>query len=157
MAASRRAVAGCLIALLTCALAGCNEVSKTAVANCKTDPSAHLKSWQGAWKLVSAIWNGEPQRGDVRWLIDADSYTVRRNGKDAEHNTFKLDACQKHIDVFHHNVPKGTYGGSLKGVYEIESDRLRVTYDPTARQYPKSLSAAPGSKLMFYEFRRESR
>ena len=154
----RRAFPACLIALLSCGLVGCKEdVGKTVAAACKADQSKDAKQFQGTWKLVSATWNGEAQKGDVRWLVDADSYTVRLKGADLERNSFKLDPCQKHIDVFHHEVPKGTYGGSLKGIYEIEGDLLKVAYDPTARQYPRSLGAAPGSRLVFYEFRRESR
>src|SRR5262249_17767496 len=125
----QRAFPACLIALLSCGLVGCKEdVGKAAAASCKVDPSEAARQWQGTWKLVSAIWNGEPQKGDVRWLVDADRYTVRLNGADLEHNKFKLDPCQKHIDVFHHEVPKGTYGGSLKGIYEIAGDNLKVTY-----------------------------
>ena len=157
MGALQRAVAGCLIAFLTCGLVGCNDARETAAQNCKADPSEDVRHWQGTWKLISATWNGEPQNGDVRWLVDANRYTVRLNGANVETNTFKLDACQKHIDVFHHEVPKGYYGGSAKGIYEIEGDHLRVTYDPTARQYPRSLTAAPGSRLVSYNFRRESR
>src|SRR5262245_6281938 len=126
MGALPQVVAGCLVALLGCGLAGCKDVSKAVAASCKADPAEDVRQWQGTWKLVAATWNGEPQKGDVRWLVSADRYTVRLDGTDVEHNTFKLDACEKHVDVFHHEVPKGTYGGSLKGVYEIKGDRLRV-------------------------------
>lgn len=156
MGALPQAPASCLIALMACGLVGCKDISKAVAAGCKADPAEDVRLWQGTWKLVSATWNGEPQKGDVRWLVDGDRYTVRLNGTDAEHNSFKLDPCDKHIDVFHHEVPKGTYGGSLKGVYEIKGDRLRVSYDPTARQYPRSLEARVGSKLVSYEFQRES-
>ena len=89
--------------------------------------------------------------------METDRYTVRHNGRDVEHDQYKLDPCKKHIDVFHHDVPKGAYGGSLKGIYEIKGNRLRVCYDPTARQYPKSFEAGPGSRLVLYEFQREGR
>ena len=157
MGALPQALTGCFIALVGCGLAGCKDVSKAVAAGCRADPVEDARQWQGTWKLVSATWNGEPQKGDVRWLVEADRYTVRLSGTDAEHNTFKLDPCEKHIDVFHHEVPKRTYGGSLKGVYEINGDRLRVCYDPTARQYPRSLEAGVGSRLVSYEFQRESR
>jgi uncharacterized protein (TIGR03067 family) len=157
MGALPQAVAGCFIALLSCGLIGCNASGKTDSAGCRIDPAEDARQWQGTWKLVSATWNGEPQKSDVRWLVDGDRYTVRHNGTDVEHNPFKLDACEKHIDVFHHEVPKGAFGGSLKGIYEIKGDRLQVCYDPTARRYPKSFEARSGSKLVLYEFQRESR
>ena len=65
-----------------------------------------------------------------------------------------LDASNKHIDVFHHDTPPGTYGGKLKGIYEI-NDSLTVCYDLTAERYPKSLDAPRGSRQVLYKFRRE--
>ena len=156
MGAFPQALAACLISFAACGLAGCKDVGTAVAAGCKADPTEDARLWQGTWKLVSATWNGEPQQGDVRWLVRADRYTVRLSGADVEHNSFKLDPCDKHIDVFHHEVPKGTYGGSLKGVYEIKGNRLRVCYDPTARRYPRSLEAGVGSRLVSYEFQRES-
>jgi uncharacterized protein (TIGR03067 family) len=148
MIASQRIVAGCLLILSGCGLAGCN-------ASSKADTADDTKQWQGTWKVVSVVWNGETQTADAYWRVEGDHYTVRLNGRDAETDAFKLDAAEKHVDVFHHDTPKGTYGGSAKGLYEIKGDVLRVCLDLTARQYPKSFEAKAGSRLASYEFRRE--
>jgi uncharacterized protein (TIGR03067 family) len=156
--------AGCLLVVCSGCLNGCDQSSTSGAAtpanaagvgNCAAATAEDTRHWQGRWTLVSATWNGESQAADAQWLVDGDHYTVRHNGTDVEVDPFKLDACNKHVDVHHHDTPKGTYGGSLKGIYEIKGDRLRVAYDPTARQYPMSFEAKPGSKQVSYEFRRD--
>jgi uncharacterized protein (TIGR03067 family) len=159
-----RVAAGCLLAYISVCLAGCgqsstigatNAAKAAGVGNCAAATAEDSRQWQGRWTLVSANWNGVPQTADAQWVVDGDHYTVRHNGSDAEVDPFKLDACKKHVDVHHHDTPKGTYGGSLKGIYEIKGDRLKVTYDPTARQYPASLESKPGTGQVAYEFRRD--
>src|SRR6266700_3603285 len=94
-------------------LAGCSEVSNADAAN-------DTKQWQGTWKLVRSTYDGEPQIADMQWIVDGDHYNIRLDQQlGLDPYTFKLDASQKHIDVFHHETPKGTYGGKLKGIYEI--------------------------------------
>jgi len=108
--------------------------------------------------MVSCIWNGESQNGDVQWIVDGDHYNIRldrQTGTDPY--SFKLDASQKHIDVFHHDTPKGTYGGKLKGIYEIKGDALKVCYELKGERYPKSFEAGPGSGQVLYQFQRERR
>jgi len=65
-----------------------------------------------------------------------------------------LDPKQKRIDVFHHETPKGTWGGSLKGIYEIQGNTLKVCYDLKGRRYPKSFEAGRGSGQVVYTFQR---
>ncbi len=93
----------------------------------------------------------------MQWVVEGDHYTIRLNGQQhVDPYFFKLDTDQKRIDVFHHETPKGSSGGSLKGIYEVKGDRLRVTYDPTARRYPTLFESGAGSRLISYEFRRNS-
>jgi uncharacterized protein (TIGR03067 family) len=126
----------------------------TARAADKSDDTA---KWQGTWKMVSCIANGEPQSGDVQWVVEGNRYTVRIQGKSMETSKITLDASQKHVDIFHHDTPKGTYGGKLKGIYEIKADSLKVCYDLTGERYPKSFDAGPGSRQALYQFQRERR
>lgn len=74
-----------------------------------------------------------------------------------ELNTFKLDPKPKHIDVFHHETPKGTYGGSQKGIYEIREESLKVCHDLKGQRHPQSFEAERGSGLAVYEFLRVRR
>jgi uncharacterized protein (TIGR03067 family) len=130
-------------------LAGCGTTQAA-------DPAQDAKLWQGTWKMVHCIWNGEPQPGNVQWIVNGDSYVIRLNQQThTDPYPFKLDAGQKHIDVDHHDTPKGTWGGKLKGIYEISGDTLKVCYDLTGARYPSSFDAAAGSRQVLYEFQRE--
>jgi uncharacterized protein (TIGR03067 family) len=120
------------------------------------DSTADAKKWQGTWKLVSSSYDGAPQMADMEWIVDGDHYTIRLNGQSHQDPyNFKLDASRKQIDVIHHETPPGTYGGEVKGIYEINGDSLTVCYDLTGQQYPTSLDAKHGSRRVLYQFRRE--
>ena len=137
------------LALLVCLLASCRTPS---TGNSAED----TKKIQGTWKLVGSTYDGGPQMADMEWIVDGDHYTIRLDGQ--QHRDpyfFKLDASRRQIDVFHHETPPGTYGGKLKGIYEISGDSLKVCFDLTAQQYPKSFDANRGSRQLVYEFRRE--
>jgi len=144
------ALLSCLLALFDCSLAGCGTTHAG-------DSSNDTAKWQGTWKLISCVANGESQPGDVEWVVDGDRYTVCLNRKPAESSTITLDASQKHVDIFHHDTPQGTFGGKLKGIYEIKGDSLKVCYDLTGERYPKSFEAGPGSRQVLYQMQRERR
>ena len=140
----------CLLLVLgTVWLAGCGATQAA-------DAADDARLWQGTWKMVHCTWNGEPQPGDVQWIVQGDYYVIRLNQQThTDPYPFKLDTSNKHIDVNHHDTPKGTWGGKLKGIYEITGETLRVCYDLTGGRYPKSFDAGAGSGQVVYEFRRE--
>ena len=120
------------------------------------DSSDDLQQWQGTWKMVSCTYDGEPQMADMQWVVNGDHYNIRldqRTGEDPY--PFKLDASRKRIEVIHHETPKGTYGGKLKGIYEIRGASLTVCYDLTGQQYPRSFEAGRGSRQVLYHFQRQ--
>src|SRR5215510_183749 len=41
------------------------------------DPAEDARLWQGTWKMVHCTWNGEPQPGDVQWIVQAAYYLIR--------------------------------------------------------------------------------
>ena len=131
----------------------CLTCASVASAADKTDDT---RNWQGTWSMVSCTWNGEPQNGNVQWIVEGDHYTIsmdRKSGHDPYN--FKLDPSKKQIDVFHHETPKGTWGGSMKGIYEIKGDTLKVCYELKGERYPKSFEAGAGSGQVIYQFKRE--
>jgi uncharacterized protein (TIGR03067 family) len=139
--------AGSLV-LLVCLL-GCRVMSTA-------DSADDTKQLQGTWKLVAATYDGAPRMADMEWIVDGDRYTIRLNGELHEDpNIFKLDASLKQIDVTHHETPPGTYGGKVKGIYQLSGESLTVCYDLTGQRYPSSFNAKPGSRQVLYEFRRE--
>jgi len=57
--------------------------------------------------MVHCTWNGEPQPGDVQWIVQGDYYVIRLNQQThTDPYPFKLDVSQKHVDVDHHDTPK---------------------------------------------------
>jgi uncharacterized protein (TIGR03067 family) len=135
--------------LLVCLLAGCGGSSGA-------DSADDAEKWQGTWKMVSCTYDGAPQSADMEWIVDGDHYTIRLDGQSHQDPyTFTLDASRKQIDVFHHETPPGTYGGKLKGIYEVSDDSLTVCYDLTDQGYPQSLDASRGSRRVLYHFQRE--
>jgi len=138
-----------LILLTLSLLAGCRAVAGG-------DSADDTKNWQGTWKLVSTIYDGQPQTADMEWIVDGDHYTIRLDGQSHQDPyTFTLDASRKQIDVFHHETPAGTYGGKLKGIYAVSSDSLTVCYDLMGQAYPQSFDANRGSRQVLYTFQRE--
>jgi len=144
----RRNFSASLLIVWAACLAGCGG----ALAH---DPADDAKLWQGTWTMVSCTWNGEPQPGDVQWIVAGDHYNIRLNGHlQNDPYPFTLGA-NGHIDVNHHDTPPGTYGGKLKGIYQISADELTVCYDLTGAKYPSSFDAGRGSRQVIYKFRRE--
>jgi uncharacterized protein (TIGR03067 family) len=142
---------------VACSLVGCGAPpAADPSADRPAGGSADAKDWQGTWRLVSCTYDGEPQAGEMEWVVDGDQYKIRTEGQlGADPYPFTLDAGKKRIDVKHHDTPEGTYGGSLKGIYEIRGDSLKVCYDLTARQYPTSFDAPKGSRRVVYQFQRK--
>src|SRR5215831_15284745 len=128
------------LVVLGCLLAGCGAASRA-------DSEDDARKWQVTWKLVGSTYDGNPQMADMEWVVNGDHYTIRLNGQSHEDlQTFKLNTSRKQIDVTHHETPAGTYGGKVKGIYEISGDSLTVCYDLTGQQYPKSFDAKRGSR-----------
>lgn len=139
------------LVVVTCLLAGCG-MSRAA------DKANDHQSWQGTWTLVSATSNGETETANAQWIVEGDHYNLCLDGK--THNdpyNFKLDPSQKRIDVFHHETPKGSWGGSYKGIYELKGDSLKVCYDGKGQRYPKTFEAGRGSGQILYQLKREGR
>jgi uncharacterized protein (TIGR03067 family) len=138
--------------LFACLLAGCGTNPAAPAAREADD----TRAWQGIWKLVSCVENGQSVSGNVEWVVKGDRYTITVDGKPhTDPYKFKLDPKQKRIDVFHHDTPKGTYGGQLKGIYDIQGDSLKVCYDLKGQRFPKSFDAGRGSGQVVYQFRRK--
>ena len=93
---------------------------------------------------------------DMQWIVNGDHYTICLNrNPGADPYPIQLDPKLKHINVHHHDTPQGTYGGHLKGIYEIQANSLKVCYDMKGQRFPESFDAARGSGQVVYRFQRE--
>ena len=117
---------------------------------------------QSTWKMERATFNGQQMMNDVRWIFDGDNMTVVLGGNypGGVKSKYKLGTGDRPntILIKHFDNPlesQGYYGGSYTGIYKLSGDKLRVCYDMTGRQYPKSFDAGKGSLRMFQEFSRE--
>ncbi len=137
------------VALLCVLLTGC-------AGTLSSGSSDDQAKWQGTWKLVSVTENGEPQPGDLLWVVDGDHYNIVLNGqRNADPYRLTFDSDRGRVDVFHHDTPQGTYGGKLKGIYKVSPDSLSVCFDLTGSYYPDSFDAGPGSRRAIFQFQRE--
>ena len=129
------------LVLLGCLLAGCRVDVIAGSIRRYGEVARHLENGLLYLRRRAAsgpIWSGS---------VDGDHYTIRLNGQ-SECGPLRDQARRgrKRIDVFHHETPPGTYGGSLKGIYDISGDSLTVCYDLTGQRYPESFNANRGSR-----------
>jgi len=126
------------------------------------NPQEDAKKLQGSWKVTGTTFNGQRMSvediGNTHLTISGDQYTMAHNGG-KETSTFTLGGGgPRTIRVFHHENPlasQGFYGGTLTGIYELSGDRLRICFDVTGREYPRSFDAGRGSRRGIYELIRE--
>lgn len=158
------------ILLLGFALAstGCSKTARASagapgsVEESTQTPADDQESLQGTWKMERAMYNGQPMMNDVRWVFDGDHMTIvlKGNYEGGVRTQFQLGTGDRPntilIKSFDNPLAnQGYYGGSYTGIYKLSGDKLRVCYDMTGRQYPKSFDAGKGSLRMTYEFTRE--
>jgi uncharacterized protein (TIGR03067 family) len=144
---------------------GCSRSSRASTDSSGQSASSiadDQQSLQGTWKMKNAMLNGQPMMDDVRWVFDGDSLTIVLGGNYAAgvHSHYQLGTGDSPntilIKAFDNPLAnQGYYGGTYTGIYKISGDKLRVCYDMTGRQYPKSFDAGRGSMRMTYEFTRE--
>src|SRR5690348_1349094 len=96
--------------LFACLLAGCGvgqvdigtgdhriaanrDTIKVAGVGNRASEADDTRAWQGTWKLVSCIANGESQMADMQWIVKGDRYTIRLDRKSGtDPYPFQLDS-----------------------------------------------------------------
>lgn len=134
---------------------GCSH----AMSSSGSSPTDDARNLQGTWKFTGGTYDGDPiPQESARWIFEGDSVTVMAQGSQ-EKSQFKLGTTGPNtIWVKHHDNPlasKGFIGGTLTGIYELSGDNLRLCYDLTGQQYPKTFDAKKGSRKIVYELERE--
>src|SRR5262245_19141078 len=108
----------------------------------KDSAKKHLDAMQGEWTLVTTERNGgtlpEEIGRPVRRIITGNKFTALRGDETVAEGTLTLDASKrlKAIDA------KGESGSeTIKGIYELEGDTLRVCYGPPDSERPTVFTA----------------
>lgn len=97
---------------------------------------------QGKWIVQSFEFNGAPVETMLQAVreFQGDKYTLTSASGETFSGTIKLDESQtpRHIDLV---MPDRT----LKGIYSIEGDALKIAYTLEGDARPTELASKPGS------------
>jgi uncharacterized protein (TIGR03067 family) len=112
---------------------------------------ADLPRLQGKWVVESFDYNGNPvevMQGAVREFKD-EKYTLSPKVGDAINGIAKLDSSKnpKQIDL-------EINGRTLKGIYEVDGDTLRMCYTLNGAERPTELVSKPDSGVVLVAHKR---
>jgi len=123
------------------------------------DAKAELARHRGVWRTVSSRYDGEDADPDVvrsvTREVDGDRVVWRRDGKSFSASTIVLDskAEPKTIDIHADGGPGRDK--VVRGIYELEGDRLTIcTADPDEPR-PEAFRADAGDSWTLMVFKRE--
>jgi uncharacterized protein (TIGR03067 family) len=116
--------------------------------------AAGLELLQGLWNVMKASEKGAAPTGDD-WVIAERRITLHRGGKLVGYMTYKVDAADypKTIDLTPDRGP--AKGKTLKGIYELDSNTLKVCYvspaveKPEKAERPKEMGAKGTVTIVF--------
>jgi uncharacterized protein (TIGR03067 family) len=132
------------------ALAGCALVFINVVSTLAAD--ADQQKLQGKWAVESFDYNGMPvevMKAAVREFKD-DTYTITPKSGDAINGVVKmLDSTKKPK-----TIDLEVNGRTLKGIYEIEGDTLKLCYNLTNPERPTELASKPDSGVVLVVHKR---
>jgi uncharacterized protein (TIGR03067 family) len=125
------------------------------------DPARQdLDILQGDWKTKSFLLGGGPlpkekQFPDRLMTIKGDAFSEFRGGKVAVRGTLKLDSSKspKWIDATF--TEGGPTGETVRGIYELAGDGLKVCVGTPETERPTKFESAPGTKLRLIVYERK--
>ena len=114
------------------------------------------KDLQGTWEAVACVRDGKdqpPDKGAIVATVEGDALTLKV-GDEARKCSLKVDASRtpRSMDVLPEDGPHK--GETIKAVYEIKGDELRVCHGEPGADRPTGLSAKEGSGLTVMTFKR---
>ena len=101
---------------------------------------------QGKWVIESCEYNGAAVEGmkEAMREIKEDQYTLTPKSGEAYRGAIKLDSSQKpkQIDL-------EVNGRTLKGIYELDGELLKMSYRLNGDERPTELASKPDSGVVF--------
>jgi uncharacterized protein (TIGR03067 family) len=108
---------------------------------------------QGTWTIVSGERDGQPIPEEaiktIKLVFAGDKFTLDHDGRKSE-GTFKLapDKKPKEMDV-------DTEGQTVKAIYQLDGDTLKVAHGPPGEARPKEFPKKEGSGLSVVTLKRQ--
>jgi uncharacterized protein (TIGR03067 family) len=115
-----------------------------------------LDKLQGTWTLVSGKSDGEDLPKELveklKLVVDKDKFTIK-DGENDETAVVTLDPSQKPaaIDV------KPNTGETVKGVYELKDDDLKICWSKGGKDRPKGFEPKKDSGEILFVLKREKK
>ena len=108
-----------------------------------TSSEADQQKLQGKWDIVSFEYNGNPvefMKEAVREFKDA-RYSLMPKMGDVIEGSIKLDADKKPKEI-----DLEVSGRTLKGIYDLDGDMLKLSYSLTGGERPTEFVSKPDSR-----------
>ena len=121
---------------------------------------AELQRLQGTWLYESYTVDSKAEDAEKlkarTFLVGADAFLVRQDGKIIQAGKLKLDP-EKKLKTFNGVVQAGTPKDAvLLGIYDLDKDTLKLCYDPTGGERPKEFKSAEKSGLVSAVLKRKT-
>lgn len=127
----------------------------------KDDAKKDLEPLQGTWSVVKIVQDGKELPGEavegLTLVVKGNSRVLKQDGEEKSKATFKVDPTKKPkaIDI---EVSDGPLAGrTIRGVYEVKDDTLRVCLAIGDDERPDGFEAKEGSGRQLQEFKKQKK
>jgi uncharacterized protein (TIGR03067 family) len=136
-----------LAMILACAL--------TAGEDAKTD----LAKMQGSWSVVSGESDGAAESARLNsvttFTFQDDQLSIKILGRSFARASLTLDPAKKLKELNAKNTEGAAKGYTLKGVYELEGDNLKICWGMKGGPRPTGFTTSAGSGRRLWVLKRE--
>ena len=99
---------------------------------------------EGTWVVISVMADGkERDEGKDAQLVFKGKTVTHKTKDNEEKGTFTADPKKKTFDLTPSDGPKK--GMTLKGIYQLKGDELKMCFQPQGKDRPKDFNAQKGS------------
>lgn len=137
-----------------------NMLVLTTLALLAAPDDKQLEPFQGKWKIVSVLINGDepPNKEDLEkstLTVKGDERILRLGDELKTRSKYKIDPTKspKTIDITVIEGDENLKGRTLKGVYDIQGDTMTVVLSLT-NERPTDLTCKPESNRVLQKFQR---
>jgi uncharacterized protein (TIGR03067 family) len=121
------------------------------------DSAQETKKLNGTWKMEKMEINGQDMPESVykefKLVLQDGKYDVQARGtKDS--GTVQVDAGKKPKTMEIHGKEGPNQGKTMRCIYELKGDVLKICYDLGGKEFPKEFSAPANSNRMLAEYKR---